>query len=134
MTVINHNLFRDKFYHFTGKNFDLVSTIDHPYASPPIRLIDGHNSLKKIKDTNQLIPLICIWDVNSPDINRYRYDLSFDTGLMNNKDDNFFIFSDKLFYPLQKPKLINFIEVKKKNSISVRKFAELNKRKTKNKK
>jgi len=113
MSVIDYNFFRDKFYEFTNKTFDIISTIDHPYASPPVRLIDGHNKLK-ILNSNGLKPLIYIWDVNFPNKNNYRYELSFDVGILSSRDKKFFIFSDNVIYPLQKPELINFFEFEKK--------------------
>jgi len=121
MADIDNNFFKKKFYEFTNKTFDFVSTIDHPYASPPTRLIDGHNKIK-ILNNNGLKPLICIWDVNYPNIDRYRYELIFDSGIFNNKEDNFFIFSDKFFYPLQNPKLINFSEIGKRIQLIFRRL------------
>lgn len=113
MKYVNHKFFRKKFYKYINKTFDVVSTIDHPYVSPPVRLIDGHNNLKMLNDRG-LSPLICIWDVNFPNANNYRYELALDTGILSLKDENFFIFSDKFLYPLQQPKLIDFQELKKR--------------------
>lgn len=113
MDDINHKFFREKFYKYTNKAFDVVSTIDHPYSSPPVRLIDGHNNLKILSNWG-LKPLICIWDVNFPNAGNYRYELALDTGILSIKDEKFFIFSDKLLYPLQKPKLIDFQELQKR--------------------
>jgi hypothetical protein len=124
MSDINHKLFKEKFYEFTGKTFDIVSTIDHPYASPPVRLVDGHNKLKKL-NRQGLKPLICVWDVNYPNINRYRYELIFDSGIFNNKEEDFFIFSEKFLYPLQRPKSINFSEVKKRIRLIIRRLNNL---------
>ncbi len=127
MADINHKFFREKLYKFTNKTFDIVSTIDHPYSSPPVRLIDGHHNLK-ILNNQGLKPLICIWDINLPNLNNYRYELAVDTGIFSVKDENFFIFSDKFFYPLQKPKLIDFKELKKRTWLVLKKLCDLPKK------
>jgi hypothetical protein len=110
--LLNHQFFREKLFNFTNKVFDLVSTIDHPYSSPPIRLIDGHYKLSKLSQKG-LTPYICIWDVNKPNLVDYRYELILDTGIFNTRDRRFFIFDDQILYPLQKPKIVNFEEVQK---------------------
>ncbi len=127
MTDINHKFFRKKLYKYTNKTFDIVSTIDHPYASPPIRLVDGHNKLK-ILNNQGLKPLICIWDVNFPNINNYRYELSFDTGILSIKNRDFFIFYEKFLYPLQQPKLIDFDELKKRMQLILERLHNLPKK------
>jgi len=124
MSNINHKIFKEKLYQFTNKIFDVVSTIDHPFASPPIRLVDGHNNLKKISDSGTR-PLICIWDANFPDIDRYRYELIFDIGILSGRDKKFFIFSDKILYPLQRPILIDFIELRKRLHLVLEKSQDL---------
>ena len=113
MNNINYSFFRKKLFEFTNTTFDLVSTVDHPYVSPPEKLVDCHYKLKRFNDIG-LKPLICIWDVNFPNINRYRYELILDVGIFDNRDKDFFIFSDKILYPLQKPILINFCEFRKR--------------------
>lgn len=110
---INYQFFRDKLYNYTNRVFDLVATIDHPYASPPIRLIDGHYKLNALAKKG-LKPYICIWDVNNPNVSSYRYELTIDTGIFNARDKDFFIFDDKVLYPLQKPRLIDFVEIEKR--------------------
>lgn len=126
MVNIDNKFLKRKFYEFTNKTFDLVSTIDHPYTSPPVRLIDGHNKLK-ILNNSGLKPLICIWDVNFPNINNYRHELIFDNGILGSRDKNFFIFSDELLYPLQKPKLIDFFEFKKRTQLVLERLSDLSK-------
>lgn len=110
---MNQKFFLKKFYDLIGEKFDTVATIDHPYSSPPIRLLDGHYQLKKLNNQGKKV-LICIWDVNIPDINRHRYELSFDTGILSCRDKDFFIFKENTIYPLQRPKLINFFELDKR--------------------
>jgi hypothetical protein len=110
---IDHQSFKNKFHELLGDYFDIVSTIDHPYSSPPIRLVDGHNSLYELGNKG-FKPLVCIWDVNYPNINNYKYELNFDTGIFGGKNKDFFIFSDNFLYPIQKPKQINFAELTKR--------------------
>jgi hypothetical protein len=67
--------FRDVF----GWDVKVVSTIDHPYPSPPIHLFDGHLQLqRKYGDS----VLIMNWDVSHPLDRFYRYDLITDSGLI----------------------------------------------------
>lgn len=67
--------FRDMF----GWDVKVVSTIDHPYPSPPIHLFDGHLQLQR-KYGDRV--LIMNWDVSSPLDRFYRYDLITDSGLI----------------------------------------------------
>ena len=62
-----------------GKNFKIISTIDHSYTSPPIHLFDGHLNLLQKYGSNVLI---LNWDVSLPSERTYRYDLITDTGLI----------------------------------------------------
>jgi len=62
-----------------GQDFDVVSTVDHPYPSPPVHLFDGHLRLHK---TYGHRVLILNWDVSHPLDRFYRYDLITDTGLL----------------------------------------------------
>jgi hypothetical protein len=123
----DHQFFRNKLYNYTNRVFDLVATIDHPYASPPIRLIDGHYKLKMLIE-NGLTPYICIWDATNPDVDRHRYDLIMDTGVFNTRDRNFYIFDDRILYPLQKPRLIDFAEIKKRVGLILSRLAISNSR------
>lgn len=124
MNSVDHSFFKKKFFEFTNRTFDVVSTVDHPYSSPPIRLLDCHYKLKKLNNCG-LKPLICIWDVNLPNINRYRCELSLDVGIFGTKDEDFLIFSDKFIYPLQKPKLIDFPEFKKRVQLILERLQNL---------
>jgi hypothetical protein len=125
--IINHNYFKEELYKITKKSFDIVSTIDHPYVSPPIRLIDGHNRLRLLKKKN-FDPLILIWDVNYPNIERHRYELSFDAGILANKRDDFFVFSNRELYPLQEPRCIDFQELKKRLELVLERMQGLRKK------
>lgn len=109
MSRIDHTFFKEKLSYFLGRRVDAISTIDHPYASPPVRLIDGHHRVQSLFERAGH-PLICIWDVNAPDVRSYRYELCFDTGLLSGRDRSRLIFTDHASYPLQKPQSIDFLE------------------------
>jgi len=63
-----------------GRKVSVVSTIDHPFPSPPIHLLDGHRKL--YRDFGRDV-LVLNWDVSQPEAIRYRYDLTTDTGLLS---------------------------------------------------
>lgn len=70
---------KDLFFNFLGKKIDVISSVDHPYTSPPIHLFDAHlNLFQKYGDN----VLILNWDVSLPGDRTYRYDLITDTGLI----------------------------------------------------
>lgn len=66
-------------FQIIGKKFDVISTVDHPYTSPPIHLFDAHLNLLQKYGSNVLI---LNWDVSLPGERTYRYDLITDTGLI----------------------------------------------------
>ena len=60
-------------------NCEVVATIDHPYTTPPVHVLDGH--LRILRQHGHRA-LILNWDVSFPEDRRYRYDLITDTGLL----------------------------------------------------
>ena len=66
-------------FRLLNKTFQIVSTVDHPYTSPPIYLFDAHLHLMQTYSSDVLI---LNWDVSSPGDRTYRYDLITDTGLV----------------------------------------------------
>lgn len=108
----NPNKFQKYLFSLLKKQFDFVSTIDHPFASPPVRLIDGHHKLKQIAEKGQ-IPLICICDANILNVRDYRYNFVFDLGILSLHDEHFWIFRKDMLYPCQRPRMINFEEIRK---------------------
>jgi len=111
MKWIDQEYFKNKFNEIFGNNYDIISTIDHPFSSPPIRIIDGHWRLRELNKSHKNI-LICIWDVNKPDIKHYRTDLSFDLGILATRHQDFQIFRKGILYPFQKPNKLNFSDIK----------------------
>lgn len=109
--TIDQHFYKKNLFRIVGREFDFVSTIDHPFSSPPARIVDGHHKIL-LKSIDGYRHLICIWDVNYPSSVRYRLELALDTGFFCTKDSDFNIFSSNYLYPLQKPKMINFAEIK----------------------
>src|SRR5947209_10482963 len=68
-----------QFHDLFGRDISVVSTIDHPYPSPPIHLFDGHLRLRRKYGDGVLV---LNWDVSHPLDRFYRYDLITDTGLI----------------------------------------------------
>lgn len=70
---------KNSFYKIIGRKFGTISTVDHPYTSPPIHLFDAHlNLLNTYGSDVQVLN----WDVSLPGDRTYRYDLITDTGLI----------------------------------------------------
>ncbi|NJN09581.1 MAG: hypothetical protein HC836_35680 [Richelia sp. RM2_1_2] len=77
-----------------------VSTIDHVFASPPVRLVDGHSKLTEI-DANILIA-----DITVPSIKSYRQDMILDTGFLSTLNKDYYLFEEGVLSAvsnLQKP-------------------------------
>lgn len=110
MRAIKQSIFRYKIQEMLGRDVSVISTFDHPFASFPIRIIDGHYQLKKIEESGEKC-LICILDINQPDADHYRTDLIFDSGILACRDSDLMIFNKEEIYPLQRPEAINFHEL-----------------------
>lgn len=67
----------DIFQSIVDRDVRVISTIDHPFTSPPIFLFDGH--LQLLRSFGQSV-LVVNWDISHPEDRRYRYDLITDTG------------------------------------------------------
>lgn len=71
----NNNIFKM----IIGSNVEAMSTVDHPYTSPPSHLFDAHSYLmEKYGDNISILN----WDASLPGERTYRYDLITDTGLI----------------------------------------------------
>jgi len=70
---------KKKFKEIIKSDIEIISTIDHPYTSPPSHIFDAHNYLME-EYGNKI--LIVNWDVSLPGERTYRYDLITDTGLI----------------------------------------------------
>jgi hypothetical protein len=74
----------------------MVSTCDHVFSSPPLRLIDTYNN---IKDED-----ICVflYDINLWNSSKYRREFMLDSVFYMERKDEFFINSEN-FYPFKSP-------------------------------
>ncbi len=70
---------KKKFREIIKSDIEIISTIDHPYTSPPSHIFDAHSYLME-KYGDKI--LIVNWDVSLPGKRTYRYDLITDTGLI----------------------------------------------------
>lgn len=93
MKKINTKKYRDLFRKATGIEDDIVSTIDHVFGSPPLRIIDSHQKLMEMGNST-----ILLWDITKPNIHKYRADLVLDLGLYTSRNSNFYLYSSKDFY------------------------------------
>lgn len=77
----------------------VVSTADHPYLSPPPRLIDTHARLAALAAQGERVA-ICVWDaMDVPDNGLYATAAGVDTGLIASREDDLFTFERSVFYP-----------------------------------
>jgi len=85
-------------------DFDVVSTVDHPFVSPPIRLVSSHTMLQQMSRKKK----ICIlnWDVSQPNNRTYRYDNQIDL-LIVGKNRQLLMFDESLPYVLQKSNVVD---------------------------
>lgn len=93
MKKINPKKYRDLFIETTGIKDNVVSTIDHVFGSPPLRVIDSHQRLMDIGNST-----IFLWDITQPNIHKYRADLILDLGFYTSKNPKFFLYNSKDFY------------------------------------
>jgi|SRR3989344_2016768 len=85
--------FKKKFRKITGIKEQTLSTVDHVYASMPIRLIDSHHILCKMDDVK-----IIIWDDMYPNLKKCRSEFILDCGVLATKRADYFIFPPNTIY------------------------------------
>jgi len=85
--------FNKKFREITGIKEQTISTVDHVYASMPIRLIDSHHILYKMDDVK-----IIIWDDIYPNLKKCRSELILDCGILATKREEYFLFPPNAIY------------------------------------
>jgi len=85
--------FNKKFREITGIQEQTISTVDHVYASMPIRLIDSHHILHKMGRVK-----IIIWDDIYPSLKKYRSELILDCGILAAKKEDYFLFDPNEIY------------------------------------
>lgn len=94
--------YRELFYNCVGNIPELISTVDHVFSSPPLRLIDSHHILNKNKS------IILLYDTTKPYIKRYRSELVVDSSIYSSKQNCFMIYNPKEYYCISHTKLPNF--------------------------
>lgn len=98
------------FIKITGLDFNVLSTLDHPYVSPPIRLLDSHRILYELNSDNRVA--ILNWDVSQPNNRTYRYDMQIDLAIIGRRED-YFLFKEGRPYATQQSANTNLIEYEK---------------------
>ncbi|MBI2099284.1 hypothetical protein HYT45_02615 [Candidatus Uhrbacteria bacterium] len=105
------NGFREKLFLTIGRTFSFVSTIDHPYVSPPAHLLDAHHTLfSHFKNGND--PLLLVWDTHIPDSDMYRQQFTFDCGILSLNDPRYWIFEPNNLVSKQLPRKIDFLAIR----------------------
>lgn len=92
--------FSAKFKELTNLDFDIISTVDHPYINPPARVLSSHSLLLDIAKNKQKSICILNWDVSQPNNRTYRYDNQLDFVFIG-KQDKLLVFDDSTPYSLQ---------------------------------
>lgn len=103
-----NNKYKNLLVDTTNIHSDSIATVDHIYASPPLRLIDSHSKLRELKNTQ-----IVIWDIIIPFEKKHRYELMLDSGLFSSKNRSYYFFDLNKYYFQSKLHKVNFIEQRK---------------------
>lgn len=100
--------FKNKFREITGIQEQALSTVDHVYASMPVRLIDSHNILCEMGDVK-----VIIWDDIFPNLRKWESELVLDCGILATKNPDYFLFAPDKLYGLSPALNLNFEKQKK---------------------
>ncbi len=77
---MHYTNYKEKFLETTKlENVEMVSTVDHIFSCPPIRIFDSHHRLNKVKNNLKLL----LWNINFPVEKRYKTELVFDGVFLN---------------------------------------------------
>jgi len=98
-------LLEKEFEKIYGEKVDIVSSLDHPYVSPPTRILDSHHILNGLSEEGNKV-VVLNWDVSNPGDRTYRYDLLVDSGVIG-KTSDLFLYELDIPYALQKAKPID---------------------------
>lgn len=104
----------ENFQRLTGLKSKVISTLDHSYVSPPIRLLHSHKLLQEINKSKPVT--ILNWDVSQPNERTYRYDMQIDLMVVGRSKEHF-IFSEGEPYATQIPRAVALATYEKKFEI-----------------
>lgn len=104
--------FRNKFKEITGIQEQTISTVDHVYASMPVRLIDSHNILREMGCVK-----VIIWDNIFPNLRKWESELVLDYGIFDAKNPEYFLYAPDKIYGLAPVLSPNFEKQKKELSV-----------------
>jgi hypothetical protein len=100
--------FKNKFREITGIKEQILSTVDHVYASMPVRLIDSHSILCGMNDVK-----VIIWDDIFPNLRKWESELVLDCGILATKNPDYFLYAPNKMYGLSPALNPNFGKQKK---------------------
>lgn len=87
--------FKNKFKEITGIREQTLSTVDHVYASMPVRLIDSHSILCEMSNVK-----VIIWDDIFPNSRKWESELVLDCGILAVKNPDCFLYAPDKMYGL----------------------------------
>lgn len=94
-------MFSKEFNESVGYLPEVISTVDHIFTSPLIRLLDSHHQLMKFDS------YLFVHDTNKPNLKRYRSELILDSGIYSEKRPYYQVFKENQEYSKQKPQNID---------------------------
>lgn len=99
------------FQQLTGLHSKVMSTIDHAYISPPVRLLHSHKLLYEVSKYKPVT--ILNWDVSQPNERTYRYDMQLDLMVIGRSKEHF-LFSEGSPFATQVPHKLELDTYEKK--------------------
>lgn len=100
--------FKNKFKEITGIREQTLSTVDHVYASMPVRLMDSHSILCEMSNVK-----VIIWDDIFPNLRKWESELMLDCGILAAKNPDYFLYTPDKMYGLSPALNPNFEKQKK---------------------
>lgn len=94
-TTANFQKYKQMLESVLGQEVDILSTVDHIYTSPPIRLIDSHKVLNDFPD-GKVTPIL--WDVNVPSWEKFKAELILDSAFYSSRREEFLLFNPTFPY------------------------------------
>lgn len=79
----------------TLKNVEYLSTFDHIFSVPPIRIMDSHRVFSDLKKVKYLL-----WDINTPTDKRFKTEISIDGVFLNTNSEEYRLYDTNRIYAL----------------------------------